>query len=690
VPPRAVRRGWGRREQWVAVPIPPDRGGLLFVLGAVLGGIGRFCWRYRSELAPVYTAVLLFVVAAWLHVAYGTAAGAWTAVGTGLVSVGLALVPDRWAAWFAGRFRVGPNLTVMAERVNAVAVVATAGGWVAAGTIAGPRHRVMLVILLAAMVGLGCPWWLDRRRRNRVHVDRTFTQRWDGEIAERVGLLGSRVLSAEPTGERGNFMARLALYGGMIFHEALPAGPRLESVLDTRHGAVRMEPDPGHANHVILHVTRQDPHAQPVALPATAAGIPGVVVHGTRHPARQSTGHTAGQAGQSGRPVAVPAVSIAKPVPLGVFADGRPVTVSLLRRHVLIGGATGSGKSGVVNVIMAALTARSDVMVWGIDLKQGMELRPWAGCLGRLAVTPEQASDLLRAAVAELERRAALMAEHGAREWTPRPDTPALVVMIDEYAELPEHARELADRIARLGRAVAVTLIVATQRPTQAVMGGGAVRSQMDVRICLRVREQRDTDLILGQGMLSAGWQPHKLDAAGKFLLSAPEHSVPRPARAYWLSDAQVIDLALANVVHRPARALIPTVQAGPDPASTDRSEPGTESGPDTGPDEDRDSGTPEGGRGALGALWAALRAAPDYGVTVAELMAASGLSRTSVYRHLQQAQQAGHVEQSYRGRWRATDPNRASGDATDAGHDADRDPDGGTDREEGGSGDVT
>lgn len=59
----------------------------------------------------------------------------------------------------------------------------------------------------------------------------------------------------------------------------------------------------------------------------------------------------------------------------------------------------------------------------------------------------------------------------------------------------------------RLGRAVAVTLVAATQK----VMGQGAVRSQMNLRIRFRVRERRDVDLILGQGMLNAGmawcWQ---------------------------------------------------------------------------------------------------------------------------------------------------------------------------------------
>ena len=83
------------------------------------------------------------------------------------------------------------------------------------------------------------------------------------------------------------------------------------------------------------------------------------------------------------------------------------------------------------------------------------------------------------------------------------------------------------DSIARLGRALAVTLVAATQRPTQKAMGQGAVRSQMDMRICFRVREQR------GRGPGSWGREcstrrnAHKLNAPGKFLISAPEHDIP-------------------------------------------------------------------------------------------------------------------------------------------------------------------
>ena len=71
---------------------------------------------------------------------------------------------------------------------------------------------------------------------------------------------------------------------------------------------------------------------------------------------------------------------------------------------------------------------------------------------------------------------------------------PVLMIIIDEYAELAEQvprALKDADTIARLGRAPAVTLVVAIQRPTQKVMGQGAVRSQMNIRLSFRVRRNR-------------------------------------------------------------------------------------------------------------------------------------------------------------------------------------------------------
>ena len=157
--------------------------------------------------------------------------------------------------------------------------------------------------------------------------------------------------------------------------------------------------------------------------------------------------------------------------------------------------------------------------------------------------------------MAILQARAEQLAAEGRRTWEPSPDMPALVIIIDEYAELADDAPEAmpdADSIARLGRAVAVTLVAATQRPTQKAMGQGAVRSQMDLRICFRVRERKDVDLVLGQGMLAAGWHAHTLNAPGKFLVCAPEHTTPKRARAYLLTDQAVTETAARYADQRP------------------------------------------------------------------------------------------------------------------------------------------
>src|SRR5690349_20142087 len=299
----------------------------------------------------------------------------------------------------------------------------------------------------------------------------------------------------------------MTLRGGQTVADVIAHVPAIESGLGTRPGAVRVEPDPAHAGRFMMRVLAEDPHA--TAIPWQGPGIR----------------------------------SVAQPVPLGVFEDAAPVRVSILRRHVLMGGIAGAGKSGVLNVVIGNLAACPDVVLWGIDLKGGMELRPWASSLARLATTPAEATALLRDAVRVLDARARAMGEEASRLWHPSAEAPALVIVVDEYAELAENAPaavEHADSIARRGRAVAVTLLAATQRPTQQAMGKGAVRSQMDVRICLRVRERRDVDLILGQGMLAAGWHAHTLDAPGKFLVSAEGFPHSRRARAYLVTDEDV------------------------------------------------------------------------------------------------------------------------------------------------------
>jgi S-DNA-T family DNA segregation ATPase FtsK/SpoIIIE len=87
--------------------------------------------------------------------------------------------------------------------------------------------------------------------------------------------------------------------------------------------------------------------------------------------------------------------ALKKPVDLGPFEDAEECRVSFLRRHALFAGPTGSGKSGGLNVLMATLAACDDVVIWAIDLKNGMNLSPWAPCIDRLATSADEAVALL-------------------------------------------------------------------------------------------------------------------------------------------------------------------------------------------------------------------------------------------------------------------------------------------------------
>ena len=342
---------------------------------------------------------------------------------------------------------------------------------------------------------LAVPWWAHRRRRAKVRVERKLAA-WP-DIARAIGLIGSEVMSA--TVDVWGWRARFRLARGQTITDVTARIPAIESGLGTFRGAVRVYPTPDDlANRFELRVLDTDPHADAIPWP-----------------------------GPSVR-------SITEPIELGPFEDAAPCRVLFLRRHALFAGTTGSGKSGGLNVLMANLTACQDVIIWAIDLKKGMELGPWQECLDRLATTPEQAAALLRDAVAILQARAAYLAAHGRRTWEPSPEMPALVIIIDEYAELAEQAPDAmddTDSIARLGRALAVTLVAATQRPTQKAMGQGAVRSQMDMRICFRVREPRDVDLVLGQGMLSCRLECAQAQRARQIpdLRTRARHSAPRP-----------------------------------------------------------------------------------------------------------------------------------------------------------------
>ncbi|MEY9859056.1 S-DNA-T family DNA segregation ATPase FtsK/SpoIIIE [Catenulispora sp. GAS73] len=589
---RAYSRRHRRLRNRNAAPLMIVADGNL--IGDAVAAIGRALFRYRSELAPLTTSAAMFLAAAFMHIKHA----GWTAYILGLTGVLVAVI-----ATTGFPFRLDRT----SERLYAAVTTGFAGLWLAVATRVGPWRDPLPTILGVCALAAALPWWTHRRRRMRVTVDRSI-QAWPN-IAEMIGIAGSHIMSAVV--DIWGWRARLSLRPGQTVADVIAHVPAIESGLGTRAGAVRVEPDPAHAGRCVLRVLAEDPHA--TAIPWSGPSIR----------------------------------SVADRLTLGVFEDGTPVQVSILRRNGLVGGVVGSGKSGVLNVILANLAACPDVVLWGIDLKGGMELWPWASCLDRLATTPAEAAAMLRDAVRVVEARAHAMGKGSARVWEPSPEHPALVIVVDEYAELVENApgaAEAADSLARRGRAVAATMLAATQRPTQQAMGNGAVRSQMDVRICLRVRERRDADLILGQGMLAAGWLAHTLDAPGKFLISAEGHDHPKRARAFLVTD---------DDVEREASRCAPLRPSLDEPSASALGAPLDDA------NEVVDAELVDDPTGPETALWTALAEAPDEGHSVPELMMITGMGRTWIYDRLQVHALADRAEQVARGRWRATGPNR-------------------------------
>jgi hypothetical protein len=347
--------------------------------------IARAIWRYRSELAPIAFAGLTALAAAGIHHS-DPRSWVWFSLATIAATTVLAVPQPAWArkAWSL--------LDRPADRAYAAIVTMNAGGWLTAAIAIGPTTSPMPVAGIILTLATAIPWWASGRRRAKVRLDRKL-ESWP-EVAAAVGLAGSQVMSA--LADIWGWRARFRLARGQTIQDVIAKVPEIESGLGTFRGAVRVYPTPDDlANRCELRVLDTDPHADAIPWPGPSVS------------------------------------SITEPIDLGPFEDATPCEVSFLRRHGLFGGTTGAGKSGCLNVLIGNLCACRDVVIWAIDLKKGMELQPWTSCIDRLATSPDEARTLLADAVAVLEARATLLAEHGLRVWQPTPAMPALIIIID-------------------------------------------------------------------------------------------------------------------------------------------------------------------------------------------------------------------------------------------------------------------
>jgi S-DNA-T family DNA segregation ATPase FtsK/SpoIIIE len=271
-------------------------------------------------------------------------------------------------------------------------------------------------------------------------------------------------------------------------------------------------------------------------------------------------------------------------VALGRDIAGRAVMVNLAEMpHVLVSGATGSGKSSCINSVLTSILTRAtpdQVRLILVDPKR-VELGQYNDLphlLTQVVVDPKKAANALSWAVSEMERRYDLLAEVGMRDVTGYNEAfddgaladfeesyrlrtigaqddaeedgdgegptavryqrlPFILIVVDELNDLmmvaARDVEESVCRIAQMARAVGIHLVLATQRPSVDVITG-VIKANIPSRLAFSVSTQADSRVILDQG------GAERLIGKGDMLLLSASSSNPQRLQGPWVSEEEV------------------------------------------------------------------------------------------------------------------------------------------------------
>ena len=248
---------------------------------------------------------------------------------------------------------------------------------------------------------------------------------------------------------------------------------------------------------------------------------------------------------------------MAVPVILGKDILGKAQLIDLVKTpHMLIAGATGSGKSVCVNsLILSILYKRSfrDVKLILVDPKV-VELKLYNNIphlLTPVITEPKKALQALKWALCEMERRYALLDQLGVRDISTynqriqeqkicTEKLPYIVIIIDEFADLmATSGKELETVIARLtamSRAVGIHLVLATQRPSVNVITG-LIKANIPTRIAFMVASRTDSNIIIDTN------GAEKLLGRGDMLYASAVDPAPIRIQGTFVTDQEVEDV---------------------------------------------------------------------------------------------------------------------------------------------------
>ena len=240
---------------------------------------------------------------------------------------------------------------------------------------------------------------------------------------------------------------------------------------------------------------------------------------------------------------------------LGKDITGTPVIADLTKMpHLLIAGATGSGKSVCINTLIHSIlfNARPDEVKFLLVDPKMVELANYNGIphlIAPVVTDPRKAAGALKWIVTEMETRYELFAAAGVRDIVrynflrtqdkkdEHPPLPYIVVIIDELADLmmvaPGDVEDAICRLAQMARAAGIHLIVATQRPSVDVITG-IIKANIPSRIAFAVSSQTDSRTILDMN------GAEKLLGRGDMLYFPMGMSKPLRVQGCYLGDKEV------------------------------------------------------------------------------------------------------------------------------------------------------
>jgi len=569
------------------------------------------------------------------------------------------------------------------ERVYARCVGAAAALWLSIAWAYGPEGETVLVLVVAAL-GAVVPWAIHRRVRGAVTIGwpalpapaasrrlvvaraikwlrdcvpavrlqrragrefRRLQGRWImTAMLREINLAGSRIVAAH-WNWRGPTWVRLQLEGARTKGDVAAVLGQVEAMWHLPAGTLQLREVEGAGAHLVELHLRPLEHLEPLPDMVPWDGVAPEDLHA--------------------------------PWRLGVFGGAREVRVhpvdpktGKLLPHVMCAGQTGWGKGGFVNLVLAQVALSPWWECWGIDAKDGMELGPWEPVFRHLTDDPDAGSvRLLKLLVEEMHRRNRLTRSRGKRSWTPTPEEPLILLVVDEWAELSVPAKEVLDTLVRQCRASGILLLLCTQRPSAAKTdpkGLGDTRSQLGTVISYYQR-RGDGDLTFGVG--AREWMPHTLTERGRALIFCLAEGLtePEPFQTFWVTDEAVAAIVERYVSVRSLPKREPSDEQD-HPAPALAGEWSSRTVPYQPPAPMPEAESPEPGRpvlhlveavdpsDALVRLCEILDAAPEEGVKRSELIARTRMSASWVdqqLRYLRAAGRAYKVPGVGRARWR-------------------------------------